>query len=287
VTGPVGGPVGSAGRLGAMVSRPAPADGTGGLTVGATAQAAGVTVRTLHHWDAVGLVRPSARTPAGYRLYTPSDLTRVHRVVLYRELDVPLEEIGALLDAPEGADASLCRQRELVRERLRRLERAGAALDRLIDARERGVLLSPEEQVDLFGDRWQPGWAAGARKRWGDTDQWAQFAERAADRTADDWQEIAAEADAVLAALADAMGRGVRPGSGEADALAERHRASLGAYFDVTHSRHVVIGRMYAADADFAAHHDALRPGLTAWLRDVIDANARAHGVDPDAATWE
>ncbi len=49
---------------------------------------------------------------------------------------------------------------------------------------------------------------------------------------------------------------------------------------------HVVIGRMYAADPEFTANHDARRPGLTAWLRDVIDANARAHDVDPDTATW-
>ena len=276
-----------------MASRPVPATGLGagpgtgaGLTVGAAARAAGVTVRTLHHWDAVGLVRPSARTPAGYRLYTASDLARLHRVALYRELDVPLDEIGALLDSPESADDSLRRQRDLVRERQLRLERAAAALDRLIEARERGVLLPPEEQVALFGDRWQPGWAAGARERWGDTDQWAQFAERAAARTPEQWRDVAAEAEAALAALADAMGRGVRPGSPEADTLAERHRASLGAYFDVTHAMHVLIARMYASDADFAAHHDAHRPGLAAWLRDVVEANARAHGVDPDAATW-
>ena len=266
-------------RLDAVTSRP-------DLTVGAAARAAGVTVRTLHHWDAVGLVRPSARTAAGYRLYTASDLARAHRVVLYRELGVPLDEIGALLDSPEGADASLRRQRDLVRERLRRLERAAEALDRLVEARERGVLLTPEEQVALFGDGWQPSWAAGARERWGDTDQWAQFAERAAERTPEEWRDVAAEAEAVLDALADALGRGVRPGSAEADALAERHRASLGAYFDVTHAMHVVIGRMYAADPEFTANHDARRPGLTTWLRDVIDANARAHGVDPDSATW-
>ncbi|WP_407319379.1 MerR family transcriptional regulator [Isoptericola halotolerans] len=261
--------------------------GAGGLTVGAAARAVGVTVRTLHHWDAVGLVQPSSRTSAGYRLYTAADMAHAHRVVLYRELDVPLDEIGSLLDAPAGADASLRRQRELVRERLHRLEQAVGALDRLIEARERGVLLSPEDQVALFGDEWQPSWAAGARERWGDTDQWAQFAERAAERTAEEWREIAAEADATLAALSDAMGRGVVPGGDEADALAERHRASLGAYFDVTHGRHVLIGRMYADDADFAAHHDARRPGLTAWLREVVDANARAHGVDPDTATWD
>lgn len=256
------------------------------LTVGDAARATGITVRTLHHWDAIGLVRPSTRTTAGYRLYTAADLARAHRVVLYRELGVPLDEIGALLDSPEGADASLRRQRDLVRERRRRLERAGDALDRLIEARERGVLLSPEEQVALFGDDWQPSWAAGARERWGDTDQWTQFAERAAERTPEEWRAVAAEAEAALDALSGALGRGVRPGSPEADALAERHRASLGAYFDVTHAMHVAIGRMYTADPEFTANHDARRPGLTAWLSEVIDANARAHGVDPETATW-
>ncbi|MCA5892026.1 MerR family transcriptional regulator [Isoptericola sp. NEAU-Y5] len=273
---------------GSLPSRPDAGDpDAGALTVGAAARAAGVTVRTLHHWDSVGLVRPSGRTTSGYRLYTPWDLARVHRVVLYRDLDVPLEEIGALLDAPEGADASLRRQRDLVRERLHRLERAAGALDRLVEARERGILLSAEEQVALFGESWQPSSAVGARERWGHTDQWAQYAERAASRTAAEWQAAAAESDAVVTALADAMGRGVRPGSDAADALAERHRASLGAYFDVTHAMHVCVGRMYAEDPGFAEHHDARRPGLTAWLRDVIDANARAHGVDPETATWE
>lgn len=267
-----------AGRLAAMTTR---------HTVGDAARATGVTVRTLHHWDAVGLVRPSARTPAGYRLYTAADLARAHRVVLYRELGVPLDEIAALLDSPEDADASLRRQRDLVRERLRRLERAADALDRLVEARERGVLLSPEEQVALFGEDWQPSWAAGARERWGETDQWAQFAERAAERTAEEWGAVAAEAEAVLDALADALSRGVLPGSPEAGALAERHRASLSAYFDVTHAMHVVIGRMYAADPDFTATHDARRPGLTAWLSEVIDANARARGIDPETATWD
>ncbi|GEM34995.1 hypothetical protein NN3_60020 [Nocardia neocaledoniensis NBRC 108232] len=59
------------------------------LTVGAAAELLGVTTRTLHHWDAVGLVHPSDRTPAGYRLYTAADLVRAQRVTVYRELGVP------------------------------------------------------------------------------------------------------------------------------------------------------------------------------------------------------
>ena len=68
-------------------------------TVGQVADELGVTVRTLHHYDEIGLLHPSERTPAGYRLYTAEDLERLQNIVVYRRLGFPLEEIGELLDA--------------------------------------------------------------------------------------------------------------------------------------------------------------------------------------------
>ncbi|MFE3446068.1 MerR family transcriptional regulator [Nocardia sp. NPDC059180] len=258
-----------------------------GVTVGAAAARVGVTIRTLHHWESVGLVSPSERTDAGYRLYTAADLARIHRVLVYRELGVPLNEIGDLLDAPSAdATASLRRQRDQVRERVAHLERVGAALDRLIEARQSGILLTAEEQVAIFGSQWQPDWVAQAHERWGDTAEWAQYAERAADRTPEQWQQIADTVDALHADLATAFRRGVAPGSYEADALAERHRASIGVYFDCTHSMQVCLGRQYVSDPGYTAFFDGLEPGLAVWLRDVIAENARANGVDPDTAIW-
>ncbi len=270
------------------VADPVTPDVDAGLTVGAVAARAGVTVRALHHWDAIGLVSPSARTDGGYRLYTGADLARLHRVLVYRELGVPLAEISELLDAP-SADAadSLRRQRDRLRERIAELERMGAALDRMIEARHSGILLSAEEQVAMFGRHWQPEWVGQAREQWGDTAQWAQYAERSADRTPEQWQQIADSVHALTDDLAAACRRGVRPGSAEADALAERHRASIGVYFDCTHAMQVCLGRRYVADAGYTEFYDGFEPGLTAWLRDIIDANARHHGVDPDTATWQ
>nr|WP_246461728.1 MerR family transcriptional regulator [Nocardia transvalensis] len=258
----------------------------GGITVGAAAERAGVTVRALHHWDTIGLVRPSARTGTGYRLYTAADLARVHRVLVYRELGIPLGEIGELLDAPGDATTSLIRQRDLVRGRIERLRRMDAALDRMIEARASGILLSDEEQVAIFGSHWRPSWTGEARERWGDTVQWAQYAERSAGRTAEHWQRIADGIDALHADLAAAHRDRMIPGSPEADALAELHRASMGQFFDCTHSMHACLGRTYATDPGFAGFYDGLEPGLAAWLRDIIAANARAHGVDPETATW-
>ena len=87
--------------------------------------------------------------------------------------------------------------------------------------------------------------------------------------------------------LAAAMADGVQPGSTEANALAERHRELISISYDCTHSMQVLLGRMYVADERFEAHYENYAPGLATWLSAVIDANARANGVDPDTAAWE
>ncbi|MEU6426593.1 MerR family transcriptional regulator [Microbispora sp. NPDC046973] len=263
-------------------------DGSDGLTVGRAGALVGVSVKTLHHWDAIGLVRPSGRTWAGYRVYSGDDVARIHRVLVYRELGFPLAEIGRILDDP-GADARdhLRRQRTLLVERISRLRKMVGAVDRMLGASSTVMRLTPEEQVEIFGDDWEPVWVDEAEDRWGDSAQWAQYAERAGEMTAEDWKRIAAETDALNADLAAAKRAGVTPGSAAANALAERHRASMSRYFDCTHSMQACIGRMFTADPRFAAHYDAIEPGLAVWLRDTICANAGAHGVDPESATWQ
>ncbi|MBX6386150.1 MAG: MerR family transcriptional regulator [Microbispora sp.] len=265
---------------------PGPA-GSGDLTIGRAAALVGISVKTLHHWDAVGLVRPSGRTWAGYRVYSSDDIARIHRVLVYRELGFPLAEIGRILDDP-GADARdhLRRQRALLVERISRLRRMVRAVDRMLGEPGTGMRLTPEEQVEIFGADWQPAWVDEAEDRWGDSPQWAQYAERAAAMTREDWEKVAADTAGLNADLAAAKRAGVMPGSAAANALAERHRASLSRYFDCTYEMQVCIGRMLVADPGFAAYYDALAPGLAVWLRDAIRANAEAHGVDPETATW-
>ncbi|MFI8425175.1 MerR family transcriptional regulator [Streptomyces sp. NPDC085479] len=258
-----------------------------GLTVGQVAARLGVTVRALHHWDEVGLARPSLRTAAGYRLYTAADLERLHRVVVYRELGLGLERIRAVLDdSATDVTGALRAQRAQVRERIERLERLGAGLDRMIDAHERGVLLSVEEQAAIFGPGWDPEGPAKARALYGDTPQWRQYAERSADRTPEEWQAVADATAALDRDLAAAMEAGLAPDGPEAGALVERHRAVFAAYFPLTREMQVLLARRYETDPGFAAHYDAVRPGLAGWFRLAVDASARAHGIDPDTAAW-
>ncbi|MEU6117517.1 MerR family transcriptional regulator [Streptomyces sp. NPDC047117] len=259
-----------------------------GLTVGQVSARLGVTVRALHHWDEIGLARPSQRTAAGYRLYTAGDLERLHRIVVYRELGLGLDRIRTVLD-DSAADVSgaLRAQRTQVAERIDRLQQLGAGLDRMIDAHERGLLLTAEQQAAIFGPRWNPDWPAQARQRYGDTPQWRQYAERSAARGPEEWQTVADTVADFERALGEAMDAGVAPGSPEANRLVERHREVFASYFPLSRQMQVCLGRMYEADPGFAAHYDGIRAGLATWFRHLVDASARAHGIDPDTATWE
>lgn len=259
-----------------------------GMPVGETAARLGLTVRTLHHWDEIGLARPAARSRAGYRLYTDADLERLRRIVVYRELGLDLDAIRTILDEPTGDVAEQLRvQRAQLAQRIAQLNDLDGDLARMIEAQERGILLSEEEQRAIFGSEWNPDWPTQAREAYGKSAQWQQYAERSASRSAGDWAAVTEAMTAFEAELATAVDDGATPGDAVANRLVERHRALFSQFFPITPQMQVCLGRMYVADPRFTAHYDAVGPGLAVWLSRAIDESARAAGIDPDTATWE
>ncbi|MFD3454872.1 methyltransferase domain-containing protein [Streptomyces sp. NPDC058691] len=116
------------------------------------AELAGVSVRTLHHYDEIGLVRPSARTSAGYRAYSAGDVERLREVLAYRRLGFGLREIADLVDDPAtDAVARLRRLRGLLLEQRDRAAATATAIDRELEARALGIRTTPEEQLGVFG----------------------------------------------------------------------------------------------------------------------------------------
>src|SRR5690349_24750310 len=99
-----------------------------GLTVSQVAKLSGVSVRALHHYDEIGLLTPSARTEAGYRRYDADDLQRLQQLLFYRELGFPLDQIAALLDGDADRQDHLRTQRQLLSERISRLQAVVAAI---------------------------------------------------------------------------------------------------------------------------------------------------------------
>lgn len=260
-----------------------------GMTVGEVAQTVGVSVRTLHHWDHLGLVVPSARTWAGYRLYSRGDIARLQQVLVYRELGFSLARIQDLIEDPQADEhAHLIRQRSLLEDRIAHLQRMVRAVDSLMEEKKMTNELSPEEQARAFGSEWSDPYAEEAEQNWGDTPEWKESQRIRASMSKEDFAQAKREIEELDEQLAEAKRRGVEPGSDEANALADEHREnSLGRWMTMSPSKHVLIGRLYTDDPRYTAHYDDREPGLAAWLREVIEANAAAHGVDLESVTWE
>lgn len=248
----------------------------------------GVTVRTLHHWDAKGLLVPQVRTWSDHRIYTADDLARGQRILVYRESGVPLAEIADLLD---GADerTHLLRQREMLLDRRNGVDRMLTAVGELLDELDTGVYtgaVPPARVREILGDGWDPAHQEEAEERWGHTEQWRQSQEVMSQMGEDDWHAVREEGDAFARALADAHDRGVAPGSEEGNALAERQRASISRWYDASHDRQVILSAMYAGDARFRTNWTVDGVDHTDYLVALIRANAEGHGVDLDNPRW-
>jgi DNA-binding transcriptional MerR regulator len=244
-------------------------------TVGAVAALTGVSVRTLHHYDHIGLVVPSVRTPAGYRGYNDADIERLHLVLVYRSVGMPLDEIRALLDDPSADPVEhLQRQHQLLLEQADRLQHTIKAVEELMNAHRSGIQLTAEEQVEIFGTTaFSEEYAVEAEERWGDTEAWKQSQQRVSRLSKQDWIAIKAEGDALLDALARAKRDGVEPGSDLANELAARHRASIEQFYDCGDEMHRNLVQMYLADERFTHYYDDVEPGLTQYVHDIVVAS--------------
>ena len=244
-------------------------------TVGNVARLAGVTVRTLHHYDEIGLLSPSDRSGAGYRRYDDSDLERLQQIMYYRELEFPLEEIAEILNDPAADPAShLRRQHELLSERVAKLQKMLNAIEFAMEANKVGINLTPQERFEVFGDFNPDDYAEEVQERWGDSDAYQESARRASRYTKADWQEIKAQGEDWGRRIVTLMDSGAAPDSPEAKELAEEHRQHISQWFyECSYEIQTGLAEMYLADERFMATYEAIKPGLTVFLHDAILAN--------------
>jgi DNA-binding transcriptional MerR regulator len=249
-------------------------------TVSEVAELTGVTVRTLHHYDELGLLRPSERSDAGYRLYSYDDLARLREILIWRRLGFSLNEIRSLLDDPAyDRPSALERQRELVRAEIERLATLAAAVEEAIDAELSGTRL---EETTMF-ERFDPSeYDDEVRECWGHTDAYRESARRTREYGDAEWEEIRREAAEIVVGLVELMRAGELATGEAARALAERHREHLSRWFyPCSPSMHRALGDMYVADERFARTYEREAEGLADYFRDAIVANAGPATISP------
>ena len=216
-------------------------------TVHEVSQISGVSVRTLHHYDAIGLLRPTAVTEAGYRLYDDTALARLQSILLFRELAFPLKEIKQIMDDPQFDQATALEQQ------IRLLELQQDRLSRLIDlARETMKTGVTHMDFTAFDNSKLEQYAAEVKERWGNTAAYQESAQRPAAEQKD--------AAAGLMAQFARMGRlrtGDPAGQEAQDAVRELQEFITKHFYTCTPEILAGLGQMYTADDRFRASIDA------------------------------
>jgi DNA-binding transcriptional MerR regulator len=254
-------------------------------TVGQVAKAAHVSVRTLHHYDRIGLLGPSDRSSAGYSLYGRRDLERLQQILVYRELGFGLDAIRRVLDEPTvDRRTELLAQRKLLAERKERTSAVIRAIDRTLASMERGGDMTKEEMFEGFEDL--PGAPDDVRARhaehsrevqdrWGETESYAESMRRARRYGKADWERLRGESTRQEEHMATLLAAGADPEGEEAMAGAESMRRHIDRWFyPCSPAMHSGLADLYESDARFRAHYEDRAEGLAAFVAGAIRANA-------------
>jgi DNA-binding transcriptional MerR regulator len=240
-------------------------------TVKAVAELAGITVRALHHYDRLGVLKPATATSSGYRLYTEADLERLQQVLFFRELGFGLKEIKAIVDNP-GFDRgeALRSHRRLLMEKQQRLERLIRSVDRTIDSMEREIPMDEQKMFEGFDEAKLEEYRKEARARWG-SEKVDESDRRTSKYTKEDWAEIRAESEAISLGLAALMDRD--PADPEVQALVERHYRQINErFYNCSLEIYRGLGDLYIDDARFTANYERIKPGLAQFMRAAMHA---------------
>ena len=210
-------------------------------TVKEVSRLTGVSVRALHHYDAIGLLKPTRVTEAGYRLYDDTALRRLQTILLFRELQFPLKEIKEILESP-GFDP-----KEALAQQIRLLELQRQHLDALISharlIQKTGVM---NMDFSAFDTTEMDKYAAEAKARWGKTEAYKEFAQKTAGQTP---EQMKTTGDALMALFAQFGAiRHTSPASGEAQALVAKLQGFITEHY-YTCTKQILrgLGQMYIA----------------------------------------
>jgi MerR family transcriptional regulator, thiopeptide resistance regulator len=245
------------------------------FTVGELSRLTGVTVRALHHYDEIGLVRPSQRSAAGYRLYGEHDVLRLQQVLVLRELGVSLDEIAAAIDQATDRAALLRKHREALLEKRGRIDAMVAAVDAALRVLEEGTKkMRPEDFKEMFDGFNPEDYEEEVQQRWGHTEAYKESTRRAQQYGKPEWEAIKRESEAISLRLRDLMLQGVAPGDPAVQAAVEDHRQHISRWFyPCSKEAHHGLAKMYVEDARFTATLDKVAPGFAKFLSDAIAAS--------------
>ena len=228
------------------------------------AEFSGVSVRTLHYYDEIGLLVPAhVDRTTGYRYYDESSLLRMQEILFYRELDFPLKSISQILSSPNyDKEKALQEQKKLLQLKKERLERLISAID---------GAMKGENVMTAFDNSEFEKHKAEAKEKWGKTEAYKEHAEKTKNYSSQKWNDLTALMDDIIAEFALCRKNGETPDSAEAQELVKKLQNHITQnYYNCTNPILAGLGQMYVADERFRQNMDHHGNGTAEFISKAI-----------------
>lgn len=233
-------------------------------TVNKLAQLAGVSVRTLHYYDEVGLLKPNKIEKNGYRQYGQNEFLRLQQILFFRELDFPIDDIRQIMNSPSfDMKQALLDHRVMIELKKKRLTGLIKTIDKTLIKLEKDKPMDEQdlkETYDTFGEDTVKKYAAEVKERWGNTEAYKQSMERYSKMTKADMEKYKTDSDIFMKKAAEVSVHGAL--SPEFQEIIAQHFDALRTWYEPNFEMYRGMAKMYVDDSRFTAYYEKYKPGL-------------------------
>lgn len=247
-------------------------------TVQQLATLAGVSVRTLHHYDSVGLLKPARVKHNGYRYYEEEELLRLQQILFFRELDFSLEDIRRILSAPSFDMLEALRdQKKLIDLKKKRLGGLMKTIDTTIKKINKEATMDDKELYGNFSKEEMDRLKKEAKEKWGHTESWKQSEERVKKMGKEGLNKVLVEGKKLTEEIAECMRQGDAPTSDSVQERIAKHYDGLRAFYEPNLEIYRGLANMYVQDERFKVTYEKVAKGLAQFMHDAMMHFADAH----------
>ena len=233
----------------------------------------GVSIRMLHHYDKIGLLSPRKRTDSNYRMYNNNDISRLYQILLFKELEFPLQEIKQILDDKDfNKEKALKVQRNLIFEKKKRLERILESIDDTIE--NLGGETMDKNNFKAFDyeevKKHQEKYKGETEKRYGNSNAYKESQEKTSKYSKNDWNNIMEDANSIYERLAKLMDKD--PADEKVQELIQEWRNHItNNFYNCTVEIFRGLSLMYVCDERFTKNIDKYGDGLAQFMSDAMN----------------
>ncbi len=240
-------------------------------TIKQLATLAGVSVRTLHHYDQVGLLKPQRLEQNGYRTYGEGELLLLQQILFFRELDFPLPEIKKIISAPNfNLAAALREHRHLITLKQKRLTKLLKTIDATINKLTNHQPMPDQDLYGNFTKEEMDKYSEEAKQRWGNTDAYKQSTERVKKMGKEGLNKALLDSSKITVDIADCMKNGDAPTSTKVQELIAQHYNWLRNFYEPNLDIYRGLATMYVQDERFKANYENIATGLAQYMQDAM-----------------